>query len=119
MSIAAGPRRTAGQILEEVERLEKQEQERQAQEAKRKRICDLQALAQRETEPWQQVEVLVQSYQAKLYDEATRLLVRLHELAVFQGTQAAFDEHLGGLCIRYKSRSSFIERLRKAGLLRK
>ena len=110
------PRRTVAQLFGEAERLRTRARQRQAQEAEKGRIHGLQILAQNEARTWQEVEALIGKSQAKAYDEAVELLLKLQELAVFQGTQAAFQAQMAQLCDRYKSRRSLLERFRGAGL---
>lgn len=75
-------------------------------------------LAKRESQTWQNVGNLIQrGYAAGNYDEATALLVKLHQLAEFQGAQASFDVRLEALVEKYKSRSALLARWKKWGLV--
>jgi len=116
-ALLALPRRMAGELLEGAEQLREIEHQREQQEAERRRIAGLQALARDEPRVWQQIEGLVaQKSNARAYDEAIRLLLSLRELAVYQQQEPAFRERVTQLAARYKSRPSFQERLRKAAL---
>ena len=109
-------RRTAKQLLTDAERAREEEKRRQAQEAEQKRIQELDALARREGEAWQEVERLVQKPSAKTYDQAVQLLSQLREVASRQKQEDIFQERLNGIYERYKTRHSLIEKLRAAGL---
>jgi len=110
-------RRTAGQLLAARKALRERRRQERAAKAQAKRLAALEALAQREDATWSEVETLVATYQAKAYDEATRLLGQLRELAAHRGQEAAFAERLARLAEKYQRRPSFMDRLRAAGLL--
>jgi hypothetical protein len=74
----------------------------------------MQELAKHEAKSWRDVENLIQSgYAASNYDEATAPLVKLQQLAEFQGTQSNFDIRLRALVEEYKGRSALIGRWKK------
>jgi hypothetical protein len=54
--------------------------------------------------------------QAKPYAEAVRLLVKLRDLAEYQGEEAAFQQRLGRIYEQYSRRSALLRRLGEAGL---
>jgi hypothetical protein len=110
------PRRTAGQLLAEVRERRERERRRRAEEAEARRIRELEALAKREAETWAEVEALIEQMQAKAYDEAVRLLVKLRDLAKYRGEEAVFQQRLNRIHERYSRRSALLSRLRKAGL---
>jgi hypothetical protein len=112
------PRRTVGQLLAEAEDRRQREIRRRAEEAEARRIRELEALAAREGETWAEVEALIEKTQAKPYDEAVRLLVRLQDLASYQGKEPVFQQRLNGIYERYSRRPALLDRLRKAGLHR-
>jgi hypothetical protein len=108
--------RTFGELLKTAEKLRQVEARRQAEEIGRRHVAEMQKLAKHEAKTWQDVEDLIQSgYAASNYDEATILLVKLHQLAEFQGTQIRFDVQLQELVEKYKSRSALVGRWRKKG----
>ena len=108
--------RTFGELLKTAGRLRKAEAKRQAEEKRRKHIAEMQELAKREDQTWQNVENLIQSgYTASNYDDATALLDKLQQLAEFQGTQTNFDNRLQRLVEKYRSRSALISRWKKNG----
>jgi hypothetical protein len=110
-------RRTAGDLAQAAEQLY-QEAERQAQdEARRKRIADLETLAGHEETTWQLVDSLIGQKQGRPYDEATSQLVKLRELAVYQNRLEDFQNRFDQLKTRFSSRYSLMERFRSAGLM--
>ncbi|MGK7875396.1 MAG: hypothetical protein AB4426_19475 [Xenococcaceae cyanobacterium] len=109
-------RRTIKQLLSESEKERKQEKIRQQQEAEAQHIKELEALAKREAFTWKDVDALIQRGQAKPYDEAVQLLLKLRDLAAYQNQKPAFQERLNQIHEQYSRRSAFIKRLRKVGL---
>ena len=110
------PPRTVGQLLHEAEERRKWEERRRTEEAEARRVRELEALARRESEAWAEVEVLIEQMQARPYDDAVALLVKLHDLARHQGEEAAFQTRISHLYQKYSRRSSLIRRMRDAGL---
>jgi len=109
-------RRTIKQILDAASEEEEQAQKREKQEAAARRIQELEALAKREGEVWDEVELLVQKPQAQTYDQAVKLLVQLRDLAAHQNRDGAFQERVARIYERYSRRKGLIERMRKAML---
>jgi len=109
-------RRTVKHLLAEAEREREEEKRQRALEAERKRIQELDALARREDEAWQEVERLVQKPSAKTYDQAVQLLSQLREVASRQKQDDIFKQRLNGIYERYKTRHSLLEKLRAVGL---
>ncbi len=116
VSPSSQPRRRLQQLLDaassEEERAEKQRQ----QEAEAKRIQELQALAKREVQVWDEVESLIQRSQSKPYDEAVQLLVKLRDLAEYQNQLTNFQQRLNQIYQQYSNPSGLKRRLREAGL---
>ncbi len=112
----ASTRRTVGQLGQETEEHRERKLQRQAEEAEAQRIRELEALAKRESETWTQVFALIERMQAKPYDEAVGLLVKLRELAAYQGEEAAFQQRLNGIYEQYSRRPALLRRLGEAGL---
>lgn len=109
-------RRTVGQLLAQADEQREREHRRRAAEAEARRIGELEALARRKAETWAEVEALIERMQAKAYDEAVRLLIKLRDLARHQGEEAAFQQRLNGIYERYNRRSGLLGRLRGVGL---
>jgi hypothetical protein len=108
-------RRTISQLLTAADEHAEREKEKEAAEAEAKRLKALQALAQRESQAWQEVDSLIQVGQAKPYDDAVQLIDQLWELAVHQEQEIAFRARLKQIYEQYSRRSALMRRLRGAG----
>jgi len=93
------------------------ERQKRAEAAERKRIARLEDLARRESQIWIEVEALIQRSQARPYDEATRLLGELKELAAHQGREGDFAARMSELAGRYSRHSALLGRFRRAKLI--
>ncbi len=112
----ATQQRTVGELFKTAEELRQAESRRQAEEKRKKHIAEMQELAKREAQTWQEIENLVQlGSAARNYDTATTLLSKLQQLSEFQGTQANFMTRVRELGERYKKRTALIERLKRKG----
>ncbi|WP_013321004.1 hypothetical protein [Gloeothece verrucosa] len=109
-------RRTIQQLFEAASGEEKATKKRQQQEAEIKRIQELEALAKRETQAWNEVESLLLKPQAKTYEQAVELLVQLRDLAEYQNRYSFFQEKINQIYKKYSRRTGLIERLKKARL---
>ncbi|TRU17046.1 MAG: hypothetical protein EWV80_22930 [Microcystis aeruginosa Ma_QC_B_20070730_S2] len=109
-------RRTIQELLEAAAEEGKKAEKRRQQEAEAKRIEELQTLAKREAQVWQQVESLIQKAQSKSYDEAVKLLVKLRDLAEYQNGLPVFQERLNRIYEQYSNRSGLKRRLQEVGL---
>ena len=114
---AVAPRRTWGELRTTADRLRRTAQRRAAEAAEAKRIADLQAFALRETEVWGDVLALIEEKKAVAYGKAVALLVKLHDLAVYQDRLPDFQTRVAGLQGRYANRPALRERLQRAGLI--
>jgi hypothetical protein len=110
------PRRTVGQLRRAAEERRARQRRQQAEEAEARHIEELEALARREAETWAEVEALIEQMQARPYDEAVQLLVRLRGLARYQGEEPIFQQRLNAIHEQYSRRSALLRRLRDAGL---
>jgi len=110
-------RRTIQQLLQRAEQLDKAEKDRRAEAARQKHITEMEALAAREAQVWQQVENLLDTGRkiASVYDEATAMVEKLEQLAEFQDTSDIFRTRLHQLAQKYASRPSLIDRWKKRG----
>ena len=106
----------AGNLFKEAERLEQKALRQQKAKTEQKRIQELLDLAGREEATWRWVESLIGQRQARPYDEATKLLVDLRDLAIYQNRLLKFQERF--LVIREKcsNRPTLMERFNRAGL---
>ena len=108
--------RTFGELLKTAEKLRQVEAKRQADEKRRTHIAEMQELAKREAQVWQDLENLIQGgYSASNYDESTSLLSKLEQLAEFQGTTNSFETQVRSLAEKYKGRGALISRWKKKG----
>ena len=114
---ALPPRRTVGWLLREAEARRERERQRRAAEAEAQRIRDLEALAEREADVWMEVESLIERMQPKPYDDAVSRMVRLRELAEYEGEETAFQQRIDQIYRHYNRRPSLQGRMRDAGLL--
>lgn len=110
-------RRAWAELRETAEQLRQAEEHRKEAEAEARRMQELQELARRAPRAWRDTQALIEQKQARAYDEAVELLVRLRDLAVFQGQLREFQDRIAILQAQYATRPSFQERLRKAGLV--
>ncbi len=121
--------RTVGELLEAVERQarvrHREAAERAAAErARRERAAAeereryLNSLAKREPQVWKQVDANIATTRPGRYDEAVRLLCDLRELAVRGGRASDVEAQILQLCERHAGKPSFLERLRRAGLVK-
>ena len=108
--------RTVGELRQVVEEARQKEAVRRKAAAAAKRKQRMEALAPKADGMWTAVDHLIQEGKAKPYDEAVRLLVQLHDLAVYQGTEPAYGERLRHLRATYARRSGLLRRLDRAGL---
>ncbi|TXL78764.1 hypothetical protein FHP25_07150 [Vineibacter terrae] len=110
--LLAGAQAQAQRRAQREAAMEAQRQE-QARRALAKR---LDALALRVEAAWQDVEAHIGTKQPEAYDKAVALLQDLGQLADRDGDRAAFDRHLKDLLNRHQGKTSFQNRLHKAGL---
>ena len=90
------------------------QKEKAAANAALKKRCD--DLAKNEAQAWQEIN---DEYDRKVgsgYDQATKLLVSLKELAVYRGTLAEFETKLKLVLQKYGKSKAFLQRLQKVGL---
>lgn len=79
----------------------------------------LETLSQHEPQLWIKVNALIERKQIKAYREAVQILSQLKEVAEYQGTETAFQEHIAQLQKKYSRLSGFRSRLAEANLLAK
>ncbi|MBL6980609.1 MAG: hypothetical protein ISR58_05395 [Anaerolineales bacterium] len=108
--------RSIKHLFERREQLQQAEKQRQVEAAQQAHIANMEALAKREPQMWSKIDLLLESYTPKNYDEVTRMLVELKQLAEYQGTQEKFQSDLNALRERFKTRSSLMQRWNRQGL---
>jgi hypothetical protein len=92
------------------------EQLKQQEKAAIKRQKDIKALAPRESQAWEEVDMLIEKAQAKSYDMAVELLDLLRDLAAEQNNFISFQRRLDRIYENYSRRAVLIKRLQKVGL---
>jgi hypothetical protein len=95
-------------IADDVE-IKRKQKERAA--AKKQRVKDLEALAPKAPQTWDRVLYLIQAKQAYAYDEATKSLRDLRDLAEHQGQLPIFSQRIERLKVDYSSRPALMKRL--------
>ncbi|HEY4491860.1 MAG TPA: hypothetical protein VI958_07640, partial [Acidobacteriota bacterium] len=109
--------RTAGQLFEQAEKVEREAKRKAQEEAERKRIQRLEKLAQAEEANWVYAENLLGQKRGSAYDEATKLLVELHDMAEYKQRGNKFAERFKLICDRYEKSVALMNRFRRAGLI--
>jgi len=108
--------RQAGDLFKEAARLEQDALRQQKAKAERKRIQELLNLAEHEEATWHWIESLIGKKQGRPYDEATKLLVDLRDLTIYQNQLLKFQERFLEIREKYSSRPTLMERFMRAGL---
>jgi hypothetical protein len=109
-------RRTKAELQTLAEAEAKQIKRQQAAAAEAQRIRELEAFAPKAEASWTFVEQLIKQGTSRSYDEAVQLLVKLHQLAIHQRTEAAFATRRGKIRAAYARRGAMIKRMDKANL---
>jgi hypothetical protein len=118
LQISTGPRRAVPEIFSAAEEIAERRRKAEAAAAEARRIAELDALARRGDDVWNEVDALIQRGQATPYDEAVQLLKKLRDLAAHQRQTLAFQARLNRIHDQYSRRSALMRRLRHAGLTR-
>lgn len=105
-------RRRFSELVAIADDLAAKRQQKEQAAAKKKRIKELEALAPRAAQTWDRVLDLIQVKQAYAYDEATKLLRDLRDLAKYQGQLPAFSLRFERLKADYSNRPALMKRLR-------
>lgn len=118
VQIKQPPTRTIQQLLSEADNLQHLENQKLVQEIEKKRKQELQQMASRKVEIWSYIDELIQKSQAKYYNEAVELLIKLNELSLFEGTQDNFQNQLETKVIfPYKRKTSLMKKIKQASNL--
>ena len=108
--------RTAGELFEQAEKIEMEADRKAREEAERKRIQRLEKLAQEEETTWTSVENLLGQKRGSAYDDATKLLVDLRDMAEYKQRRSRFTERFKQILEKYGKSTALLERFRRAGL---
>ena len=114
-AVAPG-RRTVAELQALAEAEAKQIKRRQAAEAEAQRIRELEAFALQAEASWTFVGQLIKQSNSRAYDEATQLLVKIHQLAIHQGRETLFAARLSKIRADYARRGALLQRFDKVGL---
>ncbi|MEM9486366.1 MAG: hypothetical protein AAGA83_22035, partial [Cyanobacteria bacterium P01_F01_bin.116] len=104
--------RTLSELTEMMDVAYEKRKQKEQEAARRKRIKELKTLAPKEEKLWQQVVILIETKQAKPYDEATALLKDLRDLAEYQKKLPEFIGRFNELKDDYQNRPALMRRLR-------
>jgi hypothetical protein len=104
--------RRLSELQEMTKTIRKKRHQQEQNAARKKRIQELEALAPKEAQTWEQVVKLIELKQAKPYDEATALLKDLRDLAEHQGRLPEFIQRFEQLKSDYQNRPALIARFR-------
>jgi hypothetical protein len=108
--------RTTGELFKQAEKIEQEEKRKAREEAERKRVQRLEKLAHEEESAWRNVENLLTEKRAKTYDEATKLLAELQDMAKYKQREDQFKFRFQSICEKYGKSVALMERFRRAGL---
>jgi hypothetical protein len=109
--------RNAAELFAQAEKLELAASRQAQAEAERQRIARLEKLAQQEESTWANVERLLIKKTGSAYDDATRLLVELRDMAEYKQRQRQFTERFKSIRERYGKSTALTDRFRRAGLM--
>lgn len=109
--------RVVSELFEAAEKVEKEAKRKAREEAERTRIQRLEKLAQTEETAWAKLETLLTQKRGSTYDEATKLLVELRDMAAYKQREKQFSGHFKSICEKYGKSVALMDRFRRAGLL--
>jgi len=108
---------TIGEMIQQAEEIKEDALRKAREEAERQRIERLEKLAQQEEAAWAKVEELLDQKRGAAYDDATRLLAELHELAQLKKWELKYQERFRAICVKYEKSAALMQRFHHAGLL--
>jgi len=119
--------RSVGELLEKAEkytaerkrqatkkRAAKQAQKKREEAIAREKYLD--NLVKSENQVWEKTDSLVNAGKQAGYDEAVKLLVDLHDLGIKTKKMKQFKKKLENISTKYRRKTSFIKRLKDAGI---
>ena len=110
-------KRTISALIEAATTHRQKKKEEKRREAELVRGRKLEALAQKESEVWREVDAFIQERQSSAYDKAVKRLKELHDLAEYRGNIAQFRYRIEEIERTYSRRPALISRLKRAKLL--
>jgi hypothetical protein len=108
--------RTARELFAGAEKIEKEAERKAHEEANRNKLLSLEKLAQNEEANWAYVEKLLEQKRGSTYDEATKLLVELRDMAEYMQRKSIFSERFNHILVNYGKSVALMERFRRVGL---
>jgi hypothetical protein len=109
--------RTMGELFKQARKIEVEMKRKAHAEAERRRIQGLEKLAVEEEMAWKNVENLLSQKRGSTYDEATKLLVELHDLAEYKQRMGIFSERFRHICEKYGKSTALMDRFRRTKLI--
>lgn len=109
--------RTAGTLFEQAKKVEMEAKRKAREEAERKRTQRLEKLAKEEEAHWVYAENLLGQKRGSAYEEATKLLVELRDMAEYKQSRDKFAKRFKLICDRYGKSVALMDRFRRAGLI--
>lgn len=109
--------RTPRQLEQRAQELAQVERKRQAEEARKRHIAEMTALAAREEQAWREVVYLLDHGRkiASVYDDATVRLNKLEQLSELQRTERIFQKRIRALAEKFANRQALIRRWKNQG----
>jgi hypothetical protein len=117
--VGTDSRRTLAELIAIAQNKQQVREQKEREAADKARRKQLEAIAPKVDELWQEIFRLVELKQASPYDQAVAHLRDLRDVAVMQGTSDAFRDRILILQKQFSNRPGLITRLQKAGLLSK
>ena len=109
--------RMVGELFKQARKIEMEMKRKAWEEAERKRIQRLEKLAAEEATAWKNLENLLNQKRGSTYDEATKLLVELRDMAEYKQRKNKFDERLNDIREKYGKSVALMDRFRRASLI--
>jgi hypothetical protein len=109
--------RRAGELFAQAEKIQLAANRQAQAEAERQRIARLEKVAETEESTWANVENLLSQKRGSAYDDATRLLVELRDMAEYKQRKRQFNERFKSIRERYGKSTALTDRFRRAGLM--
>lgn len=103
--------RTVQQLREQIESIKQRQRQKARAAAEARRLQELESLAAREESTWSLVTMSIEQGNGPAYDEAVGLLVKLHDLARHQGTEADYRRRVQNLRAKYSRRYALMRRM--------
>lgn len=114
--IPSQPRRSIAEILNTADKASTIAEQTERELAIAQRQQELQAFAPRQSQVWEEINILIEKAQSKTYDRAVELLVDLRDLAAEENKFESFQKRLDRIYDNYGNRQALIRRFRQVRL---